>query len=82
MKRKVAQCSSHRKLANKTLHERNETKADCRVQGVLYHGNALPMQQLRARRFNRVTDLHKDHILTHKTSLHNRSNAHRVPQIE
>ena len=59
MKRKVTERRRHRKLTHQPLHisMRPGVEASCRAEARLYRSHALPMQQLRARRFNRVANL-------------------------
>ena len=59
MKRKVTERRSDRKLTHQPLHisMRPSLEASCRAEARLYRSHALPMQQLWARRFNRVANL-------------------------
>jgi hypothetical protein len=59
VKRKVTERRSHRKLTHEPLYisVRPDIAANYRAEAMLYRSHALPMQQLWARRFNRVANL-------------------------
>ncbi len=57
VKREVPQRSGHGKLADKTLKSDMKRKMRFEVRGMSHRSHALPVQQLRACRFDRVTDL-------------------------